>query len=212
MAIAHSALFVVLLQQAVGFIGLFTFANFFEWVLHKHLMHSLRWPYPFHAHALVHHGLFRADSTYHLRDKKDAAKVTFAWWNAPGLLLLHLPIIFGLQYLLGWSILWSGLTALACYYALYEYLHWCMHVPADRWLEKTRVFQWIKEHHRLHHAYSLRNLNVFFPLADWVLGSLISQPSAKVEQRVQTTQPTVAEIKVDVTPTTRLSDQQQPNA
>ena len=162
-----------LLQGSAGFVGFFFFASFFEWTLHKYIMHSLLWNYPFHAHALVHHGLFRADRSYHLRREEDKEKVTFAWWNAPGLVLLTLPLLFGLQYVFGWPVFWGGLLAELSYYALYETLHWYMHVPRDRWIENTRVFQWLNAHHYLHHRYAFKNLNVVFPLADWVLGSLV---------------------------------------
>ncbi len=160
-------------QGLLGFIGMFAYASFFEWTLHKYFMHSLLWNYPFQAHALVHHGLFRADYSYHLRHEQDKKKVTFAWWNAPGLLLLNVPLLLGLASLFGWSVFWGGMIALALYYALYESLHWCMHVPGNRWVDQTRFFRWLNRHHYLHHRYAFQNLNVVFPLADWVLGSLV---------------------------------------
>jgi hypothetical protein len=153
--------------------GFFAYASFFEWVLHRYIMHSLLWNYPFQAHALVHHGLFRADHTYHLRHEKDKKKVTFAWWNAPGLLLLHMPLLLGSAYLFGWAVFWGGLTALGLYYVLYESLHWCMHVPGNRWVERTKIFQWLNGRHYLHHRYAFKNLNVVFPLADWLLCSFV---------------------------------------
>lgn len=153
--------------------GIFAFASFFEWTLHRYIMHSPLWHYPFHAHALVHHGRFRADHSYHLRREEDKKKVTFAWWNAPGLVLLTLPFLLSLGFAFGWPVFWGGLTAVVSYYALYESLHWCMHVPRDRRVEKTRVFRWLNAHHHVHHYYAFKNLNVVFPLADWLLGSLV---------------------------------------
>lgn len=47
-----------------------------------------------------------------------------------------------------------------------------MHVPMNRWIERTRAFQWLNAHHFIHHRYAFRNLNVVFPLADWLLGTL----------------------------------------
>lgn len=163
----------VLCKGGLGLLGLFAYASFFEWTLHKYLMHSLHWQYPFHAHALVHHGLFRADHTYHLQHEQHKKKVTFAWWNGPGLLLLHLPLLLSLAYLFGWSVFWGGLAALVLYYVLYESLHWCMHIPKNRWVERTKVFRWLNARHYLHHRYAFQNLNVVFPLADWILGSLV---------------------------------------
>jgi hypothetical protein len=180
MVVVHSGIAAELLQQSFGFVGFFVFASFFEWGLHRYFMHGGRLlQYPFHAHALVHHGIFRADNSYHLRNDNDKPKVTFAWWNAPLLLVLNLPVVLTVQYFLGWSLLWGGLAAISCYYVLYEYLHWCMHVPSNRKLEKSRVFVWLNAHHRLHHQYHLKNLNVVFPLADLLLRSRVSQPTPK---------------------------------
>jgi len=162
-----------LLKGSAGFVGLFALASFFEWALHKYIMHSPVWNYPFHAHALVHHRLFRADRTYHLQREQDKKKVTFAWWNAPGLLLLTLPFLLAFGHFFGQPVFWGGLGAEIAYYALYESLHWCMHVPKNRWIEKTRIFQWLNTHHYLHHRHAFKNLNVVFPLADWALGSLV---------------------------------------
>lgn len=162
----------LLAKGSVSFSFFFAYVSFFEWTLHKYLMHSQIWNYPFHAHALVHHGLFRADRSYHPQAGVDIRKVTFAWWNAPGLYLLHTPLLFlGVQ-LFGWSVFWGGTIALFSYYFLYESLHWCMHVPTNRWIERTRTFQWLNAHHFIHHRYAFRNLNVVFPLADWLLGTL----------------------------------------
>lgn len=173
-----------LLWGVVGFVGFFSLTSFFEWTLHKYLMHSPLWNYPFHAHALVHHGIFRADHTYHLRREEDKEKVTFAWWNAPGLFLLHLPPLLGLAHFFGWSVWGGGAAALLSYYVLYEYLHFCMHVPRDRRLERMWLFRWLNAHHHLHHQYAFKNLNVVVPLADWLLGSLVPVP---VENRLNAT-------------------------
>jgi hypothetical protein len=168
----------VLYKGMLGFLGLFMYASFFEWTLHKYMMHSSLWDYPFQAHALVHHGLFRADHTYHLRSEKNKKKVTFAWWNAPGLLFLHMPLLCGLSYACGWPVFWGGVLALVLYYVLYESLHWCMHIPQNRWVERTRVFQWLNTRHYFHHRYAFKNLNVVFPLADVVFGSFVSVGTA----------------------------------
>ena len=163
----------IVLQFSLTCVGTSLYISFFEWSVHKYLMHSLLWPYPFHAHALVHHGLFRADSTYHLH-KQQPDKVTFAWWNGPVLIIVQLPILAGLSYFFGWSIMAGGLASMFVYYFLYEALHWCMHVPRNRLIEQTRMFRYLNAHHYLHHRHAYRNLNVVFPFADWVLGTRMS--------------------------------------
>jgi sterol desaturase/sphingolipid hydroxylase (fatty acid hydroxylase superfamily) len=65
------------------------------------------------------------------------------------------------------------MAALGVYYSLYEYLHFCMHVPRERRLETTAWFRWLDAHHHMHHKRHLNNLNVVLPLADLVLGTLI---------------------------------------
>ena len=155
-----------------GFVGIVSYSSFFEWALHKYLMHTLTLPYSFHAHALVHHGLFRADPTYHIQPEVDVKKVKFAWWNAPLLIGLHLPLLLGLGWLFGWSVFVGGLLGLTGDYMLYEYMHFCMHVPSNRWIERTRAFKFVNTHHYIHHRYPYQNLNVVNVLADWVIGTM----------------------------------------
>jgi hypothetical protein len=162
---------------AAAFVAGIVYSSFFEWVLHRHIMHSKRFlSYPHRAHELEHHGIFKADATYflagELHEPGDEKHLTFAWWNAPLLIFLHAPIFAGFFFLLGvWGLI-GVLAAMISYYFLYEYLHYCMHVPRQRWLERTWFFAFIQRHHRLHHVYYYRNLNVVLPIADLVLGTL----------------------------------------
>jgi hypothetical protein len=163
----------LLITQLTAFGSFIVYGSFFEWALHKYLMHQPRWQYPFKAHALVHHGIFRTGQDYFLADPKYLRKVRFAWWNAPLILLLHTPAILYIEYLLGSNILFGALAAMAGYYFLYEYLHYCMHIPKARRLEQTAWFRWLDSHHHMHHKRHFNNLNVVLPLADLVFGTLI---------------------------------------
>ncbi len=155
--------------ESLGFAVFFAYGSFFEFALHRFVLHRpLLAVGPYRAHALIHHRVFRADETYHLGRPEDLRVVTFAWWHAPALLAIHAPLVFALQWLTGLTLFWGGIVALAGYYGLYEYLHWCMHWPKGRWFERTGVFRWLDAHHRVHHRSYLRNLNVVFPLADLV--------------------------------------------
>jgi hypothetical protein len=161
------------LESGAAFIALFVYASFFEWFLHRFLMHQPLWFYPFKAHALVHHGIFRAGPSYFLSRPENRKKIRFAWWNAPLILCLHMPLLFWIQHFLDASIFFGGMAALGFYYFLYEYLHFCMHVPRERWLESTVWFRWLDAHHHMHHKRHLKNLNVVLPLADLFFGTLI---------------------------------------
>jgi hypothetical protein len=187
---------------STSFLIFFAYVSFFEWALHKYVMHTLLWPYPFQAHALTHHGLFRADHSYHLQREQDKPKVTFAWWNAPGLFLLQTPLLLIANAIGGPIVLLCGSAALIANYVLYEYLHWCMHIPQQRWIEQTKAFQFLKAHHFLHHRYALRNLNVVLPLADWVMGTLIttdpkglSAPASSLAQEQAQPAPILSELQ-----------------
>ncbi len=163
----------ILISEMTAFFSCLIYASFFEWTLHKYLMHTPLWQYPFRAHALVHHGLFRTGTQYFLPDAKVIRKVRFAWWNAPFIIMLHTPVILWLQRLSGEAIFGGALLALILYYFLYEYLHYCMHIPKRRWLETTAWFRWLDSHHHMHHKRHFNNLNVVLPLADILFGTLI---------------------------------------
>jgi hypothetical protein len=163
----------LLFSQMIVFLCTFVYGSFFEWFLHKYLMHQPWWQYPFRAHALVHHGLFRTGPAYFLSDARHLRKIRFAWWNAPLILILHAPAIFAIEILFNVSIACGAFAAIGAYYGLYEYLHYCMHVPKARRLEGTAWFRWLDSHHHMHHKRHANNLNVVLPLADAVFGTLI---------------------------------------
>ena len=160
-----------------GFLAGVIYCSFFEWTLHRYVMHRPVWRfvYPFRAHAQVHHQTFRADNSYHLQQPADKSTVPMAWWNAPLLLVLHAPVALFAGWLVGRpvAIAIGALSALAAYYATYEYIHWCMHIPRRRTIERSGLFFRLNGHHLLHHRYMGKNFNVVFPLADAGLGTLL---------------------------------------
>jgi sterol desaturase/sphingolipid hydroxylase (fatty acid hydroxylase superfamily) len=64
-------------------------------------------------------------------------------------------------------------ATMGLYYIGYEGTHYLMHRPTFGWVERSRPFQFIKRHHKIHHVHMNRNLNVLLPLADLVLGTLV---------------------------------------
>ena len=200
------AFFGAILALGISFAVGIVYSSFFEWALHRFLMHSTRFmKYPHRAHQIEHHGIFRADETYFLpgdlHTKEDEKHLTFAWWNAPLLFLCNAPIFLLAGWLFGPLAFLGSSLAMAAYYSLYEYLHFCMHVPADRWLERTRFFQFIQAHHRMHHVYFRKNLNVVLPIADTILRSRVPEDKdlyAKLEQvrqrRAQHTKPELQSV------------------
>ena len=94
---------------------------------------SLGFSHIFKGHAQVHHGHYQGGSTYVAGDR-DPEEVTFAWWLMPGIPLAHVPPGLGLYFLFGLPSAVGLLAAVLVYQVVYEYVHYCMHVPQGRWL------------------------------------------------------------------------------
>jgi len=170
-----------IILQIVAFFFALIYASFFEWTLHRFFMHRITWGivYPFKSHAQVHHKVFKSDHTYLIQRPEDEHLITFAWWNYPLLLGLNAPFILGLE-LIGFRVSLGVVLGMSVYYALYEYLHFAMHKPLGRFFEGWKFFQFINRHHRIHHKYMHRNLNVVMPLADLSFRTLILHPKSPI--------------------------------
>ena len=151
-------------------------ASFFEWALHRFIMHRPvgSFDYAYRAHTLVHHRIFKSDESYHLIEARDRRTIPMAWWNGPALIAAFaLPFAIASLLTGQWGIVAGAAAAVACYYGVYEYMHWCMHLPKSRRLERSWLFRRLNGHHLLHHRYMRKNFNVVFPLADLCLGTLM---------------------------------------
>lgn len=161
---------------ATGFACAVVYCSFFEWTLHRYVMHRPlgKFRYPYESHALIHHRVFRADETYHLIHKKDAMTIPMAWWNGPVLVALGTAPFLAVAWWVGqWGLIAGAALAAAAYYGTYEYIHWCMHLPKKRTVERSGIFFRLNGHHLLHHRYMAKNFNVVLPLADLILGTLL---------------------------------------
>jgi hypothetical protein len=165
--------------------GSIVFASFFEHTLHKYIMHRtfFGFSYPFRAHAVVHHQTFKADYSYHLQNESDKWTIPMAWWNGPVLILLAtaMSLFVSIPLKMWWGSIIVCIV-FASYYATYEYLHWCMHLPKKRRVEKSWLFQKLNGHHVLHHRYMHKNFNVVLPFADLCLGTLMLRSNIKFPQ------------------------------
>jgi len=161
-------------------------ASFFEWAFHRYWLHRPWLPkHCFTTHTLVHHQLCKFEDTFHVHEKEQDEALTFNWWGGPTLLLINLApwlaVAWGahgagveLPYL---AMLITFGATFGLYYAGYESLHFLMHKPTLPLIEHSAYFRFIKRHHRIHHARMDRNLNVFIPAADWLLGTLATETS-----------------------------------
>ncbi len=179
---------------AIGFIIAVIYASFFEWTLHRYVMHRPvgKFTYPYMSHALVHHRIFKSDHTYHLINEKDKFTIPMAWWNGPVLIAIGLlPFLLAALLSGKWGIICGAALACAVYYGAYEYMHWCMHLPRKRNVERSGIFFRLNGHHLLHHRYMGRNFNVVLPLADLCLGTLLLRSKIHFPQAVGPSVPNV---------------------
>ena len=196
-----------LFWSAISLIVAVVFASFFEWTLHRFVMHRPvgNFTYPFKSHTLVHHRIFKSDHTYHLIHEDDKRTIPMAWWNGPVLVAAGM-LPFGLVSLLSgqWGILVGATLACGSYYGAYEYMHWCMHLPRKRHVERSGVFFRLNGHHLLHHRYMGKNFNVVLPLADLCLGTLLLRSKIHFKQAEGPSVPNV-QPKTPLTPVPAVS-------
>ena len=162
-------------------------ASLFEWIFHRYWLHRPWLPkHVFTAHTLVHHQLCKFDDTFHVTEEEQHEALTFQWWGGPVLIAINLiPWI-----LLAWGLSAAGVAfpslavfvsitaAFVLYYVGYEGMHYLMHKPSISTIERSRFFQFLERHHRIHHVHMDRNLNVFLPIADFLLGTLVLESPA----------------------------------
>jgi hypothetical protein len=185
---------VFLIWALAGFVATLVYASFFEWTLHKYVMHRPvgRFKYAFRAHAVIHHHVFKADHTYHLIHEKDKGTIPMAWWNGPVIILISaLPFALLSWWIGNFGLVTGSILAMSGYYALYERIHWCMHLPKARRLEQSWLFTRLNGHHLLHHRYMHKNFNVVLPLADLCLGTLMLRAKTHFAQATGLSVPNV---------------------
>ncbi len=179
---------------AIAFLAWLVVASFYEWTLHRFVMHRPLGPfsYPFRTHAIVHHQTFKADHTYHLVDNKDLWTIPMAWWNGPVIIAIAVLPAWPIAVWMGeWGILAGAMLAIGGYYCFYEYIHFCMHLPKQRHVERSGIFFRLNGHHLLHHRYMHKNFNVVLPIADFCLGTLLLRSKVKFAQARGTAVPDV---------------------
>src|SRR6185437_13073858 len=184
--------------MSIGFLVAIVYASFFEWILHRYIMHQPvgKFDYAFVAHAKVHHQIFKADDTYHLIHEKDKHTIPMAWWNGPVLIAAGLTPFLIASWLLGtWGITAGAFVGCAVYCGAYEYMHWCMHLPKKRNIERSGIYFRLNGHHLLHHRYMHKNFNVVLPLADLLLGTLLLRSKVHFKQA---TGPSVPDVQPKV--------------
>ncbi|HVA95419.1 MAG TPA: sterol desaturase family protein [Candidatus Dormibacteraeota bacterium] len=153
-----------------GLVAGFIYANGFEYVLHRFLLHS-------------GHGIFAGQHRVHHTtwNAPEAARyVNFSSnpWGVVALFFANAMPFLILQWIFhnGWV---AGVFAsFAIYYAAFEEIHWRTHMGG--WLP-----EWLRpaaRHHLLHHARDTERFNVFLPLFDRLVEWLLRR--ARISRQV----------------------------
>ena len=146
----------VFIQLSAGVLAGLLYANAFEYVLHRFVLH---WPTGFLAerHDLHH------DSA---GTPEEARYVNFATspWVVVLVFVLNAPPALVAGYFMGAGMACGMLAGFTAYFIAYEEIHWRIHFGG--WL--PRWLRFARRHHLLHHGGFAGRHNVFLPLCDWL--------------------------------------------
>lgn len=165
-------------------------------------MHQPRFPREaFRGHTIVHHGLYRGDESFFLEEGAHPAHILLKPYALPAIIAVHLPVVWAIERYLWAHTAVGAITACIAYFIVYEYVHWNIHIPRGHFIERFRWFHFLRTHHKLHHRYYQKNFCVLFPLADWLLGTLITEET--LQRRRAEREAAIAAGRLPTPPRTR---------
>lgn len=152
-------------------------ANFFEWFLHKHIMHrpqknaALRAIYL--RHTLMHHQFF-TDQEMRFAGEHDWRVTFFPPFALVTFICMSVPIALVAGLVFTANVGWLVIATTTMMYLTYEFMHFCCHVGENWFVKNVPFVNTIRRHHTAHHKQSLmmeRNMNLTFPIMDWLMGT-----------------------------------------
>ncbi len=155
----------------------FLFCNFFEWWLHRYVMHRpssnpvARAVY--NRHTLQHHQFF-TDHEMRFADHRDYRVTFFPPYALATFTLMSIPAAIALAFVLSPNTGWLFITTTTGVYLTYEFMHFCCHVEDNAFVRHMPFINTNRRHHTAHHDQSImmeRNMNLTFPIMDWVFGT-----------------------------------------
>jgi|CXWL01.1.fsa_nt_gi hypothetical protein len=152
------------------------FANFFEWNVHKHVLHHRRWPFAeiYDKHTPMHHMMY-VEEDMALRSTKEFRLVLIPALGVVGIVLTTAPFAWTVGRFWSANAGWLFLVTASLFMVSYELLHLAYHAPLDSFVGRRRFLTVLRAHHARHHDPRLMqkwNFNVTIPLFDWVLGTI----------------------------------------
>lgn len=173
----------IIVSSVMGWLAFsYAFISFFEYQIHRHLMHRKRlpkWVYracpyildTFQAHAVEHHGIWYREFDYepddHGREHNLDIKIRHTIVMILALAPIFVPLIWFFP--LGGTIL---LAVSVIHNRMWNMLHRQMHIPKKVIYRNWPMFRFLARHHFMHHQRSTKNYNVVFPMFDYLFGSV----------------------------------------
>lgn len=155
----------------------FLFCNFFEWWLHRYVMHRPS-TNPigravYNRHTLQHHQFF-SDTEMRFAHHRDYRVTFFPTYALATFTLISIPGAIVAGFLFGANVGWLFITTTTSVYLIYEFMHFCCHVGDNVIVRNMPLINTIRRHHTAHHDQSImmeRNMNLTFPIMDWAFGT-----------------------------------------
>ena len=155
----------------------FLIANFFEWWIHRFVMHrpsqikAARAIY--NRHTLMHHQFF-TQHEMRFADHLDWRVTFFPPYALATFTLMSVPLALAAGWIVSANVGWLLITTTTAMYLIYEFMHFCCHVDDNAFVRYTPFVNTIRRHHTAHHDASImmeRNMNLTFPVMDWLFGT-----------------------------------------
>ena len=87
---------------------------------------------------------------------------------------MSIPGALVLGWLVSANVGWLTMCTTTGMYLTYEFMHFCCHVEENAFVRWCPFVNTLRRHHAAHHNQSImmeRNMNLTFPIADWMFGT-----------------------------------------
>jgi len=155
----------------------FFFSNMFEWWIHKYVMHRLVDVWALRAiydrHTRQHHQYF-SDNVMTVDTTREFRIIFFPWRALFTFMALGTPFAAALGWAINANAGYILMITIVSQYLIYETFHYCCHCHENWFVRNMPFVNTIRRHHTAHHNMGImmeRNMNLTFPIADWVMGT-----------------------------------------
>ena len=152
------------------------FANFFEWLVHRDVLHRRRWPMEviYDRHTPMHHMVYVEDDMA-LQSVKEFRLILIPAAGVLGIVIAAAPAALVIAHFWSSAAGWLFLLSASLFMVSYEVLHLCYHAPKGSFIGRLALIRVLRTHHARHHDPRLMqryNFNVTVPLFDWLMGTM----------------------------------------